>query len=217
VVDLGAEMQPKPADAPEPDTGDEVPQAPDAAEPDPTPEPVADLAKPVPTEEPEEHYAAAPQTPQAWDALADAITRLGDRLPNAEEAQEARRDLLRGLTRRARWGLHNGTAAAAGQWGPAVFGAPWAVPSLVTDLMDQVSAEASTAAALVLGGGLTVAIWAFWDIRTVRTARRHAADSQAAGGTTAAWHGVAWIARIPLASAVLGLLLWDPSWHALNL
>lgn len=82
--------------------------------------------------------------------------------------------------------LYNATAAGAG----------WAL-----GLYDQFAAaiadcgqQASISGALTLGIGGTVLIAHVWDRRT-----RHW------------WPGIAWVARIPLATAILALALWAPA------
>jgi len=81
--------------------------------------------------------------------------------------------------------LYNASAAGAG-WGLGLYGKfAWAL----TDCGEQ-----SISGALVLGIGGTALIAHLWDRRT-----RHW------------WPGIAWAARIPLATAVLALALWAPA------
>lgn len=89
------------------------------------------------------------------------------------------------LSAKTRAGLYNGAAAGTG----------WAL-----GLYDQLAAaiadcgEQSIGGALVLGVGACLLIAHVWDRRT-----RHW------------WPGLAWAARIPLATAVLALALWAPA------
>jgi hypothetical protein len=200
VVDLGAEMQPKPADAPEPDTGDEVPQAPDAPEPDPTPEPAVSLAKDSAPDAPEQR--ASPQA----HPVADALDRLADRLTASGE--QAGQDAVRGLTPRQMWPLYNGAAAAAG-YAPALITrqAGDGLPSLMRDVVARAGAAPyhwSTGIAV----GMVVIGASWWLVDRRR---------RAISGTSPGAQAVRWVLRIPLASAVLGLLLWAPAWDAFNL
>ena len=81
--------------------------------------------------------------------------------------------------------LYNATAAGAG-WGLGLYEQ---FAHVIEDC-----ATTSIGAALVVGIGSTVLIAHVWDRRT-----RHW------------WPGIAWIARIPLATAVLALALWAPA------
>lgn len=90
------------------------------------------------------------------------------------------------LSPRTRRALYNATAAATG-WGLGL------VPSL-GDAIAACGREASIGAALVLGCGICLVIAHMWDRRT-----RHW------------WPGLAWVARIPLASAITALALYAPA------
>ena len=81
--------------------------------------------------------------------------------------------------------LYNGTAAGAG-WGLGLYGQ-------FADVLADCGAT-SIGGGLVLGIGSTLLIAHVWDRRT-----RHW------------WPGIAWCARIPLATAVLALALWAPA------
>jgi hypothetical protein len=81
--------------------------------------------------------------------------------------------------------LYNATAAGAG-WGLGLYGQ-------FADVLADCGAT-SIGGGLVLGIGSTLLIAHVWDRRT-----RHW------------WPGIAWIARIPLATAVLTLALWAPA------
>jgi hypothetical protein len=133
----------------------------------------------------------------AYDAIADALVAAAGRLPTAEDAAEARRDIVR--SKRARATLYNTSAAAAGLL-PAAAGADWTAPGTVTGWLDNIAADASIGAALILGTALAGIVWAVWDRRT---------------RALPPW--AAWACRIPLASVVAGVLLWAPAWPALNL
>lgn len=135
--------------------------------------------------------------PSAYDAIADAILAAADRLPTAEQAAEARRDIVR--SKRARAALYNISAASVGLL-PLTAGADWTLPGIVTIWIDNIAAEASIGGALVIGTGLAGIVWAAWDRRT---------------RNLPGW--AAWACRIPLASVVAGVLLWAPAWPALNL
>ncbi|WP_424891804.1 hypothetical protein [Streptomyces sp. XH2] len=89
------------------------------------------------------------------------------------------------LSPRARAALYNLTAAGAG------YGL--GLTPLISDAITAVG-HTSISGALVLGGGTCLATAHFWDRRT-----RHW------------WCGLAWAARIPLASAVLALALYAPA------
>lgn len=93
------------------------------------------------------------------------------------------RPALSAGTRRA---LYNAGAAGAG-WGLGL------VP-LLDHALDSCGRDASIGAALLLGVGGCLAVAHLWDRRT-----RHW------------WAGLAWAARIPLASAVTALALWAPA------
>lgn len=132
-----------------------------------------------------------------YDAIADAILAAADRLPTAEQAAAARRDIVR--SKRARAALYSASAAGAG-FLPMTAGAGWTLPGIVTGWLDSIAAEASIGGALVIGCGLAGLVWAVWDRRT---------------RNLPAW--AAWACRIPLASVIAGVLLWAPAWPALNL
>ena len=89
------------------------------------------------------------------------------------------------ISRGTRRFLYNATAAGAG-WGLGLY---QQFAHVIEDC-----ATTSIGAALVVGIGSTVLIAHVWDRRT-----RHW------------WPGIAWIARIPLATAVLALALWAPA------
>lgn len=82
--------------------------------------------------------------------------------------------------------LYNASAAAMG-WGLGLY-------QQFTDALTDCGTNYSIAGALVLGTGGTLLIAHVWDRRT-----RHW------------WPGIAWVARIPLATAVLALALWAPA------
>lgn len=90
------------------------------------------------------------------------------------------------LSPKTRAALYNASAAGAG-WGLGLY-QPFA------DALADCGATTSTGGALVVGIGGTVLIAHVWDRRT-----RHW------------WPGIAWLARIPLATAVLALALWAPA------
>lgn len=91
------------------------------------------------------------------------------------------------LSHRTRRLLYNASAAGAG-WMLGLYGKfSWAIHDL---------GKSSISGALVLGIGGSAVIAQFWDRRT-----RHW------------WPGIAWVARIPLATAVLALALWAPASH----
>lgn len=81
--------------------------------------------------------------------------------------------------------LYNASAAGAG-WGLGLYDQ---LASLIADC-----GATSIGGALVLGGGATALIAHVWDRRT-----RHW------------WPGIAWAARIPLATAICALALWAPA------
>lgn len=81
--------------------------------------------------------------------------------------------------------LYNGTAAGAG-WGLGLYGQ---FAGVLADC-----GATSIGGGLVLGIGSTLLIAHVWDRRT-----RHW------------WPGIAWCARIPLATAILALALWAPA------
>lgn len=85
-----------------------------------------------------------------------------------------------------KWLLYNAAAAGAGWYmgiGPAIGG--W---------IESCGRETSIGGALALGGGICLGIAAMWDSRT-----RH-------------WYRpLAWLARIPLASALAALALYAPA------
>lgn len=90
------------------------------------------------------------------------------------------------LSARTRRGLYNASAAGAG-WGLGLY-RPFA--AAIADC----STTYSTSGGLTLGIGGCLLIAHTWDRRT-----RHW------------WPGLAWAARIPLATAVLALALWAPA------
>lgn len=82
--------------------------------------------------------------------------------------------------------LYNASAAGAG-WGLGLYHRfAWA--------LDDCGTSQGVSAALVLGVGGSLLIAHFWDRRT-----RHW------------WPGIAWVARIPLATALLALALYAPA------
>ncbi|MEU2730095.1 hypothetical protein ABZ650_20500 [Streptomyces griseoviridis] len=89
------------------------------------------------------------------------------------------------LSHRTRAGLYNAGAAGAG-WALGLY------DPLAATLAD--CGQQSTPGALTLGIGSCLLIAHVWDRRT-----RHW------------WPGIAWAARIPLATAVLALALWAPA------
>ncbi|MGJ5898568.1 hypothetical protein ACSCBZ_42520 [Streptomyces niveiscabiei] len=89
------------------------------------------------------------------------------------------------LSGKTRAGLYNASAAGAG-WALGLY------DPLAAALAD--CGHDSTGGALVLGFGTCLLIAETWDRRT-----RHW------------WPGIAWAARIPLATAVLALALWAPA------
>lgn len=82
--------------------------------------------------------------------------------------------------------LYNATAAAAG-WALGLY-------HQFADALADCGTNYSIGGALVLGVGGSALIAHVWDRRT-----RHW------------WPGIAWVARIPLATAVLALALWAPA------
>lgn len=90
------------------------------------------------------------------------------------------------LSPRTRAGLYNASAAGAG-WGLGLY------DQFASALRDCGQTE-GTGAALVLGIAASLLIAHVWDRRT-----RHW------------WPGIAWAARIPLATALLALALWAPA------
>jgi hypothetical protein len=82
--------------------------------------------------------------------------------------------------------LYNASAAAAG-WGLGLY-------HLFAGALADCGTNYSISGALVLGAGGSLLIAHVWDRRT-----RHW------------WPGIAWAARIPLATAVLALALWAPA------
>ncbi|MFD5814392.1 hypothetical protein [Streptomyces sp. NPDC127038] len=86
-------------------------------------------------------------------------------------------------TRRA---LYNASAAGAG-WGLGLY-------QQCAHALADCGRQYSVSGALVLGVGGCVVVAHFWDRRT-----RHW------------WPGIAWAARIPLATAILALALWAPA------
>lgn len=90
------------------------------------------------------------------------------------------------ISPRTRSFLYNASAAGAG-WGLGLY---HQFAGAIADCGQQTS----IGGALVLGVGGTLLIAHVWDRRT-----RHW------------WPGIAWIARIPLATAVLALALWAPA------
>jgi hypothetical protein len=133
----------------------------------------------------------------AYEHIADALIAAAARLPTAEDAAEARRDVVRSA--RARAAAYSISAALAG-FAPALLGAGWNLPGVVRGWLDGIAAEASIGAALLIGAALAGIVWAAWDRRT---------------RNLPGW--LAWTCRIPLASIVAGVLLWAPAWPALNL
>jgi hypothetical protein len=89
------------------------------------------------------------------------------------------------LSPRTRRFLYNGSATGAG-WGLGLY------QQCAHALAD--CGQTSTSGALVLGVGTCILVAHFWDRRT-----RHW------------WPGLAWAARIPLATAILALALWAPA------
>lgn len=89
------------------------------------------------------------------------------------------------LSPKTRAALYNISAAGAG-WGLGLE--PW-----LSHLINECGTTQGIAAALVLGAGLCLVIAHFWDRRT-----RHW------------WVGLAWAARIPLATALTALALYAP-------
>ena len=92
------------------------------------------------------------------------------------------------LSPRTRAFLYNASAAGAGWLLGLYHQFAWAVSDCAT--------EQGIGAGLVLGIGGTALIAHVWDRRT-----RHW------------WPGIAWAARIPLATALLALALWAPAAH----
>ncbi|MEU5091702.1 hypothetical protein [Streptomyces sp. NPDC021356] len=90
------------------------------------------------------------------------------------------------LSPKTRAALYNGSAAGAG-WSLGLY-------DQFAHAIASCGSEASVSGALVLGAGGCLLIAHVWDRRT-----RHW------------WPGLAWAARIPLASAVLALALWAPA------
>lgn len=89
------------------------------------------------------------------------------------------------ISPKTRAGLYNATAAGAG-WGLGLYDQ---FAAAIEDCGNQ-----SIGGALVLGCGACLLIAHVWDRRT-----RHW------------WVGLAWAARIPLATAILALALWAPA------
>ncbi|MFE3031554.1 hypothetical protein ACFXKY_07885 [Streptomyces canus] len=90
------------------------------------------------------------------------------------------------LSDRTRAGLYNASAAGAG-WGLGLYDQfAWA--------LRDCGQSQGTGAGIALGVIATLLIANFWDRRT-----RHW------------WPGIAWAARIPLATALLALALWAPA------
>jgi len=87
---------------------------------------------------------------------------------------------------RTRKALYNASAAGAG-WGLGLY-------RLFATAIADCGQQTSIGGALALGIGGTLLIAHVWDRRT-----RHW------------WPGIAWVARIPLATAVLALALWAPA------
>lgn len=90
------------------------------------------------------------------------------------------------ISPKTRAALYNASAAGAG-WGLGLYG-------VFADAIASCGTDYGISGALVLGLGGCLVIAHFWDRRT-----RHW------------WPGLAWVARIPLATAVLALALWAPA------
>ncbi|MFG2533541.1 hypothetical protein [Streptomyces sp. NPDC048516] len=133
---------------------------------------------------------AAAQLPEDQDQDQDQDPARGrwlrpalDYYPDFTAHAEKVRPALSAKTRAA---LYNASAAGAG-WCCGL------VPKL-GDLIAECGREASITAALLVGGGGCLLVMHLWDRRT-----RHW------------WPGIAWVARIPLASAVTALALYAPA------
>ncbi|MFC1410389.1 hypothetical protein ACEZCY_14100 [Streptacidiphilus sp. N1-12] len=109
--------------------------------------------------------------------------------PEARSRRSPREMLSAHSTQRRRFAIlvYNGTAAAAG-WGIGL------VPAIHTLIASCAQQTQSTTAGVILGVGICIAIGAAVDQRT-----RHA------------WAPLAWVCRIPLASAFLALGLYAPN------
>lgn len=106
-------------------------------------------------------------------------------VPGPSQATTKVKSALSPGTRRA---LYNASAAGVGYWGGLA-------PAL-GDVIAACGRQASIGAALILGTGICLVIAHVWDRRT-----RH-------------WWGIlAWVARIPLASAITALALYAPASH----
>lgn len=90
------------------------------------------------------------------------------------------------LSPKTRSALYNGAAATAG-WAFGLY-------DLFADAIASCGTDYSISGALVLGAGGCLLIAHVWDRRT-----RHW------------WPGLAWAARIPLATAITALALWAPA------
>jgi hypothetical protein len=140
-------------------------------------------ADPVPPDDDEGDLEPACQdTPRTFEPQPDYWPRPHMPATIARIPEQAEAAISHG-TRRL---LYNTSAAAAG-WGLGLY------DQLATALADC-GANYSIGGALVLGFGGCALIAHVWDRRT-----RHW------------WPGIAWVARIPLATAILALALWAPA------
>jgi len=90
------------------------------------------------------------------------------------------------LSPKTRTALYNASAAGAG-WGLDLY-------QQCAHALADCGQQYSISGALTLGAGTCLLVAHFWDRRT-----RHW------------WPGLAWAARIPLATAILALALWAPA------
>ncbi len=180
--DLYADEQPKPRRAP---------RMPDWWKPKPATMPAGDAAEPADEEPAEEPEASPDPDPDPsdtdpepsvwWMPQPDYWPR--PRMPEAVTHSRERAEAA--ISPRTRRILYNASAAGAG-WGLGLY------QQFADALAD--CGTTSIGGALVLGVGGTLLIAHVWDRRT-----RHW------------WPGIAWCARIPLATAVLALALWAPA------
>lgn len=154
----------------------------------PPPPPAEDWWGPKPEpfleDDDEEELDDDEPTPRRFEAQPDYWPR--PRMPAAID--RVRHQAPAAISTGTRRFLYNASAAGTG-WGLGLYGKfAWAINDCGT--------TQGVGAGLVLGVGGCLLVAHLWDRRT-----RHW------------WPGIAWVARIPLATAVLALALWAPAAH----
>lgn len=181
---VGPDADPEPVVPPRPP----VPPKPAGRPPDWLDKLLKDNATSTPAREPDDEDdeepdedGEQPDRPRAFEPQPDYWPR--PHLPGALTKAPARAEAA--ISHGTRRLLYNATAAGTG----------WAL-GLYQPFADALAdcGESSIGGTLVLGIGGTLLIAHVWDRRTRQW-----------------WPGIAWIARIPLATAILALALWAPA------